>query len=69
MHRCSYPNEATDGHFYGTTTDTRDFYGTTSEGGANITTSVPAGATTGEVKVTTPLGTLSTRDVSFRVLP
>jgi uncharacterized protein (TIGR03437 family) len=35
---------------------------------SEITTNVPAGATTGEVKVVTPGGTLSS-NVSFRVLP
>ncbi|MGA2737142.1 MAG: choice-of-anchor tandem repeat GloVer-containing protein [Bryobacteraceae bacterium] len=34
-----------------------------------ITTTVPAGATTGNVEVTTPSGTLSTRNVNFQVLP
>jgi hypothetical protein len=33
---------------------------------SDITTAVPAGATTGEVKVVTPSGTLSS-NVSFRV--
>jgi uncharacterized repeat protein (TIGR03803 family) len=34
-----------------------------------ITTTVPTGATTGDVEVTTPEGTLSTRTMRFRVLP
>ena len=34
-----------------------------------ITTTVPVGATTGKVEVTTPEGMLSTRNVNFRVLP
>jgi uncharacterized repeat protein (TIGR03803 family) len=34
-----------------------------------ITTTVPAGATTGNVEVTTPGGTLRTLNVSFQVLP
>jgi uncharacterized protein (TIGR03437 family) len=35
---------------------------------SEITTTVPVGATTGEVQVVTPSGTLSS-NVSFRVLP
>ena len=34
-----------------------------------ITATVPTGASTGKVEVTTPGGTLSTRDVNFQVLP
>ncbi len=48
------------------------FNGTVAEftvaSGAEITTTVPAGATTGTVEVVTPSGTLSS-NVSFRVLP
>lgn len=65
--------QATDGNFYKLTGATSvTFNGTaatfTVVSSSEITATVPAGATTGEVKVTTPSRTL-TSNVNFRVLP
>jgi uncharacterized repeat protein (TIGR03803 family) len=47
---------------------TRAVFGVSSGSATEITTTVPAGATSGEVQVVTPGGTLSS-NVSFRVVP